>query len=74
MLTNEFVTRVSILSRRSVTMAEGHPKVYVILHTDFKQYPNETLERHKSATGCVWAWGVSSNDANKDYILISLSA
>lgn len=66
MLVNESVTRVSILSRRPVPMAEGHAKVNVILHTDFKQYPDEVLERVKGATGCVWALGVSSNDVSKE--------
>ena len=66
MLTSEPVTKVSILSRRPVPMAEGHPKVNVILHTDFKQYPNEVLEQLKDATGCVWALGVSSNDVSKE--------
>lgn len=66
MLTSDSVTQVSILSRRSVPMAEGHPKVNVILHTDFKQYPDGVLEQLKDATGCVWALGVSSNDVSKE--------
>ena len=66
MLTNDSITTVSILSRRHVPMAEGHPKVEVILHTDFKQYPDEVLKQLKGATGCVWALGVSLNDVSKE--------
>ena len=65
MLTNDTITTVSILSRRPVPMAEGHSKVRVLHHTDFKQYPTEVLEQLKGATGCVWALGVSSNDVSK---------
>lgn len=68
MLTNSAITAVSILSRRPVPMAEGHPKVKVIINTDFKQYPAETLEQLKGATGCVWALGVSANDVSKESV------
>ncbi|KAF6232479.1 hypothetical protein HO173_009359 [Letharia columbiana] len=67
MLTNNLVTTVSILSRRPVPMAEGHPKVKTILHTDFNQYPTEVLNQLKGATGCVWALGVSVNDVSKEF-------
>ncbi|MCJ1388113.1 hypothetical protein MMC18_000958 [Xylographa bjoerkii] len=66
MLTNEKVTKVSVLSRRPVPMAEGHPKVNIIIHNDFSQYPSETLEKIKGATGCVWALGVSTSDVSKE--------
>ena len=65
MLINDVVTTISVLSRRSVPMAEGHPKVNVIIHTDFNQYPSQVLEQLKGATGCVWAQGVSANDVSK---------
>lgn len=67
MLTSKTVTTVTVLSRRSVPQAEGHPKVQVILHKDFKDYPTEVLEKLKGAEGCVWALGVSQNDVpNKE--------
>ena len=66
MLTNDGVTTVSILSRRPVPMAEGHQKVKVIIHDDFKSYPSDLLEQLKGATGCVWALGVSQNDVSKE--------
>lgn len=66
MLTNNAVTRVSILSRRAVPMAEGHAKANVIIHKDFNQYPPELMTRLEGATGCVWALGVSANDVSKE--------
>ena len=68
MLTNQAVTKVSILSRRPVPQAEGHDKVNVILHKDFKDYPGEVLDQLKGAAGCVWALGVSSADVSKEYV------
>ncbi|KAF1954026.1 hypothetical protein CC80DRAFT_595560 [Byssothecium circinans] len=65
MLTNEAVSRVSILSRRPVKMAEGHDKVKVVLHEDFKQYDKALLDELKDAQGCVWALGVSQNAVDK---------
>ena len=65
MLANDLITTVSILSRRPVPAAEGHPRVKVLLCTDFKQYPVDVLEQLKGATGCVWALGVSANDVTK---------
>ncbi|KAI4157549.1 MAG: hypothetical protein LQ342_008189 [Letrouitia transgressa] len=66
MLTNNSVTAISILSRRPVPMAKGHPKANVILHADFRTYPTNVLDQLKGASGCVWALGVSQNDVSKD--------
>lgn len=66
MLANDLITTVSILSRRPVPAAEGHPKIKVLPYTDFKQYPDDVLEQLKGATGCVWALGVSANDVSKE--------
>ncbi len=66
MLTNNAITHVSILSRRAVPMAEGHSKANVIIHKDFNQYPAEVMKKLESATGCVWALGVSANDVSKE--------
>ena len=46
-------------------MAEGHPKIDVIIHKDFNQYPAEVMDRLQGATGCVWAQGISANDVSK---------
>ncbi|TKA75371.1 hypothetical protein B0A55_06010 [Friedmanniomyces simplex] len=54
------ITRISILSRRPVKLAENEPKATVILHKDFEQYPSETLDQLRGATGCIWAQGISS--------------
>ncbi|KAF2644344.1 hypothetical protein P280DRAFT_421183 [Massarina eburnea CBS 473.64] len=65
MLANETISRVSILSRRPVKMAEGHEdKVKVMIHKDFKTYDETLLNELRDAQGCVWALGVSQNDVN----------
>jgi uncharacterized protein YbjT (DUF2867 family) len=67
MLAQETVSRISILSRRPVKMAEGHAKAKVIIHKDFKTYDKALLEELADAQGCVWALGVSQNDVDKEY-------
>ncbi|KAH6422592.1 hypothetical protein HBI14_080620 [Parastagonospora nodorum] len=66
MLAQESISRVSILSRRPVKMAEGHAKAKVIIHKDFETYGKALLEELKDAQGCVWAQGVSQNDVDKN--------
>lgn len=66
MLVTKSVTKVSILSRREVPMAEGHEKAQVIIHKDFNNYPPEVLEKLNGADGCVWALGVSQNAVDKE--------
>ncbi|CAA9962409.1 hypothetical protein PTMSG1_05783 [Pyrenophora teres f. maculata] len=66
MLAQESISRISILSRRPVKMAEGHEKAKVIIHTDFKKYDQTLLDELKDAHGCVWALGVSQNTVNKE--------
>jgi uncharacterized protein YbjT (DUF2867 family) len=64
MLALETVTKISILSRRPVAMAEGNPKVNTIIHKDFNTYPSEILEQLKGAEGCIWAQGISIINAS----------
>jgi hypothetical protein len=72
MLAQESISRISILSRRPVKMAEGHEKAKVIIHKDFKTYDQALLEELKDAQGCVWAQGVSQNAVDKaEYIEIT---
>ncbi|MCJ1378440.1 hypothetical protein MMC17_001539 [Xylographa soralifera] len=65
MLIEKRVTKISILSRRPVPMASGHPKVQVILHTDFSVYEPNVLAKLEGAEGCVWAQGTGSNNVSK---------
>jgi hypothetical protein len=68
------VTRLSILSRKPIAMAEdaNKPHVKVIHHEDFSSYPPEVLQELKGADGVVWALGISQNEVNKeDYIKIT---
>ncbi|KAL8994647.1 MAG: hypothetical protein Q9188_007008 [Gyalolechia gomerana] len=65
MLTNDAITKISVLSRRPVPMAENHQKAQVIIHTDFTSYPADLLARLQGAKGCIWALGVSQNDVSQ---------
>lgn len=60
LLSSPSIAHVSILSRRSVTAAEGHPKAKVIIHSDFSQYSPTVLDKMSGADGCIWAQGKSS--------------
>ncbi|KAM0326631.1 hypothetical protein ACHAQA_006500 [Verticillium albo-atrum] len=68
------VTKISILARRPVPMAEAanDPRINVILHTDFNSYGPEVLSQLKGAKGVVWALGISQNLVSKeDYVKIT---
>lgn len=68
------VTRLSILSRKPVAIAEAanKPNVKFIRHEDFSSYPPELLEELRGADGVIWALGISQSDVNKEeYIKIT---
>ncbi|KAK5122893.1 hypothetical protein LTR85_003458 [Meristemomyces frigidus] len=65
-LTSPSISRVSILSRRPVKLADNEPKANTIIHSDFEKYPEEMLDQLKGATGCIWAQGISSRGMKKD--------
>ncbi|KUJ15953.1 uncharacterized protein LY89DRAFT_587662 [Mollisia scopiformis] len=65
MLTTPSVSKISILSRRPVTQAEGHEKAQVIIQKDFSVYEKGVLEELKDAHGVVWALGISSTQVDK---------
>ncbi|KAK3389918.1 hypothetical protein B0H63DRAFT_464522, partial [Podospora didyma] len=62
------VSRISVLSRRPVKMAEAanDPRVNVIIHKDFTTYDSSLLEKLSGADGCVWALGISQAQVGKD--------
>ena len=66
------LSRLSILSRKPVPMAEGRPNVTVIEHQDFNQYPPELLEKLKGADGCIWALGISTTQVSKEYAALAI--
>jgi len=70
MIKNQGITKISILSRRPVPMAEDakDPRINVIIHKDFNTYDDELLEKLKDATGCVWALGISQAEVSKEYV------
>ncbi|KAI0438629.1 putative nucleoside-diphosphate-sugar epimerase [Xylaria telfairii] len=68
------ITKISILSRRPVQMAEDvkDPRINVIIHKDFAAYDSAVLEQLRGAHGCVWALGISQTQVNKeDYVKIT---
>lgn len=67
------ISRLFILSRSPVPMAEGKPNVTVIEHKDFNEYGPELLEKLKGADGCIWAQGISQTQVSKEWVLSSCS-
>ncbi|KAI3319486.1 putative nucleoside-diphosphate-sugar epimerase [Xylariaceae sp. AK1471] len=68
------VTKISILSRRPVQMAEDvkDPRINVIIHKDFANYDSAVLDQLKGARGCVWALGISQTQVSKEeYVKIT---
>jgi NAD dependent epimerase/dehydratase family enzyme len=70
MLKTAEVTKISILSRRPVPMAENakDPRVNVVIHKDFLHYDSEVLSKLQGASGAVWALGVSQTKVSKEYV------
>ena len=68
MMKTKGVTKISILSRRPVKMAEDakDPRVNVIIHKDFETYDAELLSKLRGAKGCVWALGISQAQVGKE--------
>ncbi|EAW09089.1 putative nucleoside-diphosphate-sugar epimerases [Aspergillus clavatus NRRL 1] len=62
------ITRISILSRRPVPMAQdaSDPRVNVIIHKDFAKYDADVLSQLAGATGCVWALGISQTKVDAE--------
>lgn len=62
------VTKISIISRRPVQMAEDakDPRIQVILHQDFEKYDSKLLQTLSGATGCVWALGISQTEVSSE--------
>ncbi|CAJ2501052.1 Uu.00g039050.m01.CDS01 [Anthostomella pinea] len=72
-LSSPAVSRVSLLSRRPVKLAESSPKANVIIHSDFSSYPEAILDQLRGATACIWAQGISSQGMSEDeYTRITL--
>jgi len=65
-LASPSISRVSVLSRRPVRLAENQEKANVVVQQDFENYPEEILDQLKGACGCVWAQGISSRGMKED--------
>ncbi|KAF8522576.1 hypothetical protein BU17DRAFT_44552 [Hysterangium stoloniferum] len=69
---NSAITRVTVLSRRPVPLANGSDKVSVVIHKNFESYPQSLLDTLKGADGCVWALGIPRTKVSKEqYIKIT---
>lgn len=68
MLKTKQITKISVLSRRPVKMAEDakDPRVNVIIHEDFENYGPDLMSKLGDADGCVWALGVSQTQVGKE--------
>lgn len=68
MVRSKDVTKISILSRRPVKMAEDlqDPRIDVIIHKDFENYDKALLDRLRGARSCVWALGISQSQVGKE--------
>ncbi|KAI5457023.1 hypothetical protein BGZ63DRAFT_82344 [Mariannaea sp. PMI_226] len=74
MIKTKDITKISVLSRRPVKMADDakDPRVNVILHKDFEKYDSEILKQLQGAKACVWALGISQSKVDKDtYVKIT---
>ena len=62
------ISKISILSRRPVKMAEDakDPRINVILHKDFERYDSALLRQLEGANGVVWALGISQSAVTKE--------
>ncbi|PGH36643.1 hypothetical protein GX50_00505 [[Emmonsia] crescens] len=66
------ISKLTILSRGPVPMAEGNPGITIIEHKNFEEYPASVLKSLKGAEGCVWAQGVAQSQVGKEeYITIT---
>jgi hypothetical protein len=68
MIKMKSISKISILSRRPVKMAEDSKdsRINVIIHKDFEKYDTELLEHLKGASGCVWALGTAQSQVSKE--------
>ena len=64
------ITKISIISRRPVKMAEDakDPRINVIIHKDFNNYDKELLDKLRGASGVVWALGISQALVDKESV------
>lgn len=62
------ITKISIISRRPVKMAEDlkDPRINVVLHKDFEKYDSDLLRQLEGATGCVWALGIAQTQVSSE--------
>ncbi|KAF2461163.1 nucleoside-diphosphate-sugar epimerase [Lineolata rhizophorae] len=72
MLKNSAVSKISILSRRPVPMADQDTRVKVYQQKDLSKIDTGVLNELKGAKGCVWALGVSQTAVGKEeYVKIT---
>ena len=54
-IANPNITSVIVITRREIDAALSQsPKVRVILHNNFEEYPSDLLQQLRDAEGCIW--------------------
>lgn len=54
-IANPKIAVVHVLTRRNIDVdLNSSPKVHVILHQDFQNYPQQLLEQLQASQGCIW--------------------
>jgi uncharacterized protein YbjT (DUF2867 family) len=54
-ISNPAVTSILVVARREpATELSASPKVKVILHQDFSDWPSSLLDQLEGAEGCIW--------------------
>ena len=53
---DDSITSIVVLSRKELPHSmRSHPKVKAIIHEDFLEYSDSTLEELSGAEGCIWS-------------------
>lgn len=54
-MADERISKITILTRKTVPIeVESHPRVEVIMHQDFSQFPDDLMRRLEGADACLW--------------------
>ncbi|KAJ9611168.1 hypothetical protein H2200_004351 [Cladophialophora chaetospira] len=62
-IANSDITSVIVITRREIDVTlSQNPKVRVILHNNFEDYPSDLLQQLEEAEGCIWCLGGKVED------------
>jgi len=67
------VSKVTILSRRSVPIVEGKSRFETIIQKDFGTYDDALMAKLKGASAVIWAQGISVTQVDKEkYVNVTI--